>query len=231
MERQLTQQIGVISARVNLATEVATVECETNLIDPSTLAQRLTDNGFPTQPRLDNSENYAAKKQTERHRQEMKQQIWRIAIASLLLIMSGIGHLGHFTGSEIPILGNIWFHAVLASLALFVPGQEIIIDGARSLLRNAPNMNTLVGLGAVTAYTASMVALLFPQLGWECFFDEPVMILGFILLGKTLEQQARYRAASTLHSLIALQPETARLVSAPNNSNNCLLYTSDAADD
>ena len=145
VERQLTQQIGVISARVNLATEVATVECETNLIDPSTLAQRLTDNGFPTQPRLDNSENYAAKKQTERHRQEMKQQIWRIAIASLLLIMSGIGHLGHFTGSEIPILGNIWFHAVLASLALFVPGQEIIIDGARSLLRNAPNMNTLVG--------------------------------------------------------------------------------------
>ena len=220
VERQLTQQIGVISARVNLATEVATVECETNLIDPSTLAQRLTDNGFPTQPRLDNSENYAAKKQTERHRQEMKQQIWRIAIASLLLIMSGIGHLGHFTGSEIPILGNIWFHAVLASLALFVPGQEIIIDGARSLLRNAPNMNTLVGLGAVTAYTASMVALLFPQLGWECFFDEPVMILGFILLGKTLEQQARYRAASTLHSLIALQPETARLVSAPNNSKN-----------
>mgnify|MGYP001024767816 FL=1 len=220
VERQLTQQTGVISARVNLATEVATVECETNLIDPSTLAQRLTDNGFPTQPRLDNSENYAAKKQTERHRQEMKQQIWRIAIASLLLIMSGIGHLGHFMGSEIPILGNIWFHAVLASLALFVPGQEIIIDGARSLLRNAPNMNTLVGLGAVTAYTASMVALLFPQLGWECFFDEPVMILGFILLGKTLEQQARYRAASTLHSLIALQPETARLVSAPNNSNN-----------
>ncbi|MDE5085624.1 MAG: heavy metal-associated domain-containing protein, partial [Trichodesmium sp. St16_bin2-tuft] len=30
VERQLTQQIGVISARVNLATEVATVECETN---------------------------------------------------------------------------------------------------------------------------------------------------------------------------------------------------------
>merc|ERR1739838_583804 len=143
-----------------------------------------------------------------------------IAIASLLLIMSGIGHLGHFIGSEIPILGNIWFHAVLASIALLVPGREIIIDGTRSLLKNTPNMNTLVCLGSVTAYTASIIALLFPQLGWECFFDEPVMILGFILLGKTLEQQARYRAASTLHSLIALQPATASLVSRPNNSNN-----------
>ncbi|MGD1715911.1 heavy metal translocating P-type ATPase [Dapis sp. BLCC M172] len=220
VERQLTQQTGVISARVNLATEVATVECQTNQIDPNTLAQKLTDNGFPTQPRLDTSETDAAKKQTERHRQEIKQQIWRIAIASLLLILSGIGHLGHFIGSEIPIVGNIWFHAVLATVALLLPGREIIIDGARSMLRNAPNMNTLVGLGAVTAYTASIIALLFPQLGWECFFDEPVMILGFILLGKTLEQQARYRAASTLQSLIALQPATARLVPAPNGNNN-----------
>ncbi|MGD1809512.1 heavy metal translocating P-type ATPase [Dapis sp. BLCC M126] len=220
VERQLTQQTGVISARVNLATEVATVECQTNQIDPNTLAQKLTDNGFPTQPRLDTSETDAANKQSERHRQEIKQQIWRIAIASLLLILSGVGHLGHFIGVEIPILGNIWFHAVLATVALLLPGREIIIDGARSLLRNAPNMNTLVGLGAVTAYTASIVALLFPQLGWECFFDEPVMILGFILLGKTLEQQARYRAASTLQSLIALQPATARLVPPPNGNNN-----------
>ncbi len=220
VERQLTQQTGVISARVNLATEVATVECETNQIDPNTLAQKLTDNGFPTQARLDTSETDASKKQTERHRQEIKQQIWRIAIASLLLILSGIGHLGHFLGVEIPILGNIWFHAALATLALLIPGREIIIDGARSMLRNAPNMNTLVGLGAVSAYTASIVALLFPQLGWECFFEEPVMILGFILLGKTLEQQARYRAASTLQSLIALQPATARLVPPPNGDNN-----------
>jgi Cu2+-exporting ATPase len=49
-------------------------------------------------------------------------------------------------------------------------------------------------------------------MGWECFFDEPVMLLGFILLGKTLEQQARRRAASALQALIALQPAKARLV-------------------
>lgn len=220
VERQLTQQTGVISARVNLATEVATVECETGAIDPETLAQKLTDNGFPTQARLGISETDAAHKQAERHRQEIKQQIKRIAIAACLIVLSGLGHLGHFIGVEIPILGNIWFHAVLATLALLLPGREIMIDGGRSLLRNAPNMNTLVGLGAVTAYTASVIALLFPELGWECFFDEPVMILGFILLGKTLEQQARYRAASTLQSLIALQPATARLVPPPDRENN-----------
>jgi Cu2+-exporting ATPase len=76
-------------------------------------------------------------------------------------------------------------------------------------------MNTLVALGALTAYTASLIALLFPQLGWECFFDEPVMLLGFILLGRTLEQQARGRAASAFKNLLALQPQVARLIANP----------------
>jgi Cu2+-exporting ATPase len=79
-----------------------------------------------------------------------------------------------------------------------------------------------VGLGTLTAYLTSFVALLFPQLGWECFFDEPVMLLGFILLGKTLEQHARQRAATAFQSLIALQPTTARLV-APQSQDNAIL--------
>ncbi|MDY6805922.1 MAG: heavy metal translocating P-type ATPase [Cyanobacteriota bacterium] len=213
VERQLKQQPGVLTAKVNLATEVATVECEVGMADADALAQKLTDGGFASQSRNNRSPEELTKQQSDRHREEIKQQIWRVAIAGILILLSGIGHLEHFFRTrEIPLLSHVWFHWALATVALCFPGRHIIIDGWRSLWRNAPNMNALVGLGATTAYLASVVALLFPQLGWECFFDEPVMILGFILLGKTLEQQARYRAASTLQSLISLQPATARLV-------------------
>ena len=112
----------------------------------------------------------------------------------------------------LPILSNIWFHWGLATLALLGPGRAIIVDGGRGLWYKSPNMNTLVGLGTLTAYSTSCVALLFPQLGWECFFDEPVMLLGFILLGRTLEQRARRRATAALSSLLALQPQVARLI-------------------
>ncbi|MEG3923109.1 heavy metal translocating P-type ATPase [Microcoleus sp. POL10_C6] len=209
VERQLMQYSGVISACVNLAVEVATVECQPGTVDAEALAKKLTDNGFPSQSRSGENQQEAEAATIERRGQEIRQQIKQLTIALILIILSGLGHV---LGTQAPILSNIWFHWGLATLALVVPGRPIIVDGCRSLWRNAPNMNTLVALGAVTAYTASNAALLFPRMGWECFFDEPVMLLGFILLGKTLEQQARRRAASALQALIALQPAKARLV-------------------
>ena len=217
VERQLHQQNGVISACVNLATEVATVECQTNTIDANFLAQKLTDTGFPTQPRSsDHNISQARLSASERHRQEIRQQIYRVLTCGILILLSGLGHLHHLGWGHLLGLSNIWFHWGLATVALLFPGRAIIFDGIRSLLRNAPNMNTLVGLGTLSAYTTSFVALLFPQLGWECFFDEPVMLLGFILLGKTLEQRARQRATTALESLIALVPTTARLIAQPS---------------
>ncbi len=218
VERQLIQHPGVKSACVNLATEVAVVESEAGAVDPDALSQKLTDAGFPTQPRQAGGkvlgDTPALQDPAERQRQQMRSSLRQLAIAALLLVLSAIGHFGHITGLMLP-LDNIWLHCGLATVALLIPGRPILVDGWRGWRRNAPNMNTLVGLGTLTAYTASLVALLFPQIGWECFFDEPVMILGFILLGRTLEQYARGRAAAAFRQLLALQPQIARLIANP----------------
>lgn len=221
VERQLTQHPGVKSACVNLATEVAVVESEVGAIDADALAQRLTAVGFPTQPRKANGiagEISTLPDPAERQRREMRSSLWQLAIAAVLLILSGSGHFGNLGSSVLPVLNNIWFHCGLATVALLIPGRPILVDGWLGWRRNAPNMNTLVGLGTLTAYIASLVALLFPQLGWECFFDEPVMMLGFILLGRTLEQQARGRAAAAFRKLLALQPLLARLIANPEKA-------------
>ncbi|MGH1397330.1 MAG: heavy metal translocating P-type ATPase [Trichormus sp.] len=222
VEKQLTQYAGVLSACVNLATEVAVIESETGAVDAEELADKLTANGFPTQTRTAR-DKIAGKSTladpTERHRQQMRSAWQQLAIAAMLLFFSGIGHLGDFGNPVLTLLNNIWWHFGLATLALLIPGRPIFIDGWLGWRRNAPNMNTLVGLGTLTAYTASVVALFFPQLGWECFFDEPVMMLGFILLGRTLEQQARGKAAEAFRQLLALQPQIARLIPNPDIQN------------
>lgn len=212
VETQLQSYPGVISACVNLVTEVAAVEYQSGKVEPAALAARLTEAGFPTQPRHTHQQVEESEVK-EKQRAELKQQIQQLIIAATLIILSGIGHLSQHAAP----LTNIGFHWGLATLAFLFPGRSILIDGWRGLLRNAPNMNTLVGLGAFSAYTASCVAFAFPQLGWECFFDEPVMLLGFILLGRTLEKRARDQAASSLRSLLSLQPQQAKLITNPDN--------------
>ena len=214
VERQLGQHPGVVSARVNLVTEVAVVECQVGQVDPMALAEKLTATGFPTQPRLpQTSETSPTLTLAQRREQEAKAQLRSLVIAGVLVCLSTLGHIGHwFNGPMFPVFSNIWFHWGLATLALLGPGRALLIDGALFLWHQAPNMNTLVGLGTLTAYITSCVALLFPQLGWECFFDEPVMLLGFILLGRTLEQRARRQASAAFESLLALKPKVARLI-------------------
>ncbi len=216
VERQIEQRAGVIAAQVNLVTATAVVQYQPEQVDPDEIAAQLTAKGFPSQlhdtSQDDAAENYEAKRQ-----QADRENFQKLAIAAILILLSGLGHLKHFTGLEIPLLSNIWFHWGLATLALLLPGREIIIDGAKGLWQRVPNMNSLIALGTLSAYIASCVALLFPQLGWECFFDEPVMLLGFILLGRTLEQRARGEAGAALSALVSLKPQTARLVKETPN--------------
>lgn len=241
VERQLLQHPGVTSASVNLALEIARVDCIPGAVDEIALAKKLTNTGFPANPRY-SPEQIAAKQQkpdcfippAERHRREIQQLFWKVALAAILILLSGLGHITStdlakiplLNGEKIPLINNIWFHWGLATAAILGPGQSIVIDGWLAAWRRTPTMNTLIGLGALASYTASCVALFFPQLGWECFFDEPVMMLGFILLGRTLEHIARRRAAAALEALIDLQPYTARLVPAPNTQANQQAATS-----
>ncbi len=223
VENQLTQQPGVVAATVNLVTELATIEHDGHQVSAAALAHVLTAAGFPSEPRgSHNLHNALADSITEtvpdfatKQHQELQQRRQKLAIAAILLLLSAIGHFEQFGWVTIPMLSSIWFHWGLATLALLGPGRLILLDGWQGLWRNIPNMNTLVGLGMMASYVASVVALVFPALGWECFFDEPVMLVGFILLGRTLEQQARGKAAAALQSLIELQPSQARLVVDP----------------
>ena len=219
VERQLEQNSGVLSACVNLITEVAVVEYQTDNITPEALAEKLTQTGFPSQLRESDRSIYQIAQDNQAKRQQQEQQ-WtqQLITATILLVFSSIGHLHHLGLPTIPVLSNIWIHFALATLALLIPGRSLLLDGWRSLAQGMPNMNTLVGLGTVSTYLASCFALVLPNLGWECFFDEPVMLLGFILLGRTLEGKTRHRASAALEKLVTLQPPIARLIGKEDNS-------------
>ena len=117
-----------------------------------------------------------------------------------LVAFSVAGHLAaHKLGHD---AAPGWLTAVqgaAATLALAVPGRDLIVDGMTRLWRRAPNMNSMVSVGCIAAYLSSVAAVAFPHAGWGApTFEEPVMLLGFILLGRALEARSRLQAAASL---------------------------------
>ncbi|BAY53067.1 cation-transporting P-type ATPase [Thermostichus vulcanus NIES-2134] len=202
LENQLKEQPGVNAAAVNLLTGTAVVTYSPNETTPTAIVESLNQGRF--QATLAEANALLELPTTAE-----ETSLPRLAIALVLLILSSVGHGINLLPGHWPMLEAMIWHWGLATIALVLPGWEILREGIAGLSQGRPNMNTLVALGALGAYLTSTVAWLWPALGWQCFFDEPVMILGFILLGRSLEQRVRQQAQRDLRSLLALQPKQA----------------------
>ena len=104
--------------------------------------------------------------------------------------------------------GLLSMTAALASWA----GRSIFMNAWRGLQHRTTNMNTLVALGTSVAFAYSAYATLFPAPGMQVYYDAVLLILGFLLLGKSLEARAKRRAMAALDSLSRMKPVTARRI-------------------
>ena len=114
---------------------------------------------------------------------------------------------------------------MLLTIAVMVINQKFFINGFRSLLHGAPNMDTLVALGAAASFGYSTYAL-FAMTGaqvrgdaaavmrymHEFYFESAAMILALITVGKMLEARSKGKTTDALRSLMKLTPQTATLV-------------------
>lgn len=214
VEQRLQQQPGVRQASVNLLTRTAWIDLEPGTREVEPLLASLRSLGFQAQPREEGSLFLNRK---ERLREQSWWQHWRQLVTALLLVLlSGLGHWAEVRPESWPsplgLFQAPWFHGLVATAALAGPGRSILLSGARNALAGNPTMDSLVGLGMGSAYLASLVGWLWPASHLPCFFNEPVMLLGFVLAGRFLEERARYRSCRAIEDLASLQPDEALLV-------------------
>ena len=193
------------------------------------LAELVTAAGFPTSLRdaggvavagVTGAE--ATKLKRDERLRRIKESTQRVIVAWALASACLLGHVSHFFHASAPWLRVLHSNPVHITLSLFAmagPGRQILIDGWQSLRRGGPNMNTLVSLGAMASFSMSTAAMMLPGLGWPTFFEEPVMLLAFVLLGRAVEERAKLQATSDMSALLNLVPETARLVSSTSTAN------------
>ena len=156
----------------------------------------------------------------------------RRLIASLLFLLPlmyvSMGHM--LWGWPLPpfLDGNhvaMGIYELLLAGIIMVINKKFFISGFKGLIHRAPNMDTLVALGATASYGYSIVAL-FAMTGAvasgdaeltmyymdQFYFESAATILTLITVGKMLESRSKGKTTNALKALMDLSPKTAVLI-------------------
>ena len=161
---------------------------------------------------------------------KLKKRLLFSAVFLLLLMYITMGH--NMWSWPVPPflqhnhLGLALVQMLLAALVMLI-NQKFFVSGFRALIARAPNMDTLVALGATASFGWSLYVFfkmcamitagstnmdLMPVYHDELYFESAAMIPALITVGKLLESISKGRTTNALKRLIALAPKQARLL-------------------
>ena len=231
VEKAVSQVEGVESCSVSLLTNSMGVE---GIASPEAVIAAVEAAGYGASEKGtgQNSQTMSASAQEEMLKDKETPVLRRRLIASLCFLIPmmyvSMGHtmwnwpLPEALAENHVALGLI---QLLLTTAVMVINQKFFISGFKSLWHRAPNMDTLVALGAGASYGYSLFALfamtdaqmrgdLEAVMSYmhEFYFESAAMILTLITVGKMLEARSKGRTTDALKSLMKLAPKTATLV-------------------
>lgn len=147
-----------------------------------------------------------------------------------LLVLMYFSMGAHMWGWPIPA----WLHGnhvamgliqLLLTIIIMIINKKFFVSGFKSVIHGAPNMDTLVALGASASFLWSVYALFMmtdaqvhggseAAMMWmdEFYFESAAMILVLITVGKMLEAHSKGKTTDALKSLMRLAPKTANIV-------------------
>ena len=219
VEKAVKAVAGVERCAVSLLTNSMAVEGDA---PAEAIVEAVTAAGYGASPKGAEKKPVSPKK-TEKS--EVKTLLTRLICSLALLLPLMYLTMGHgMWGWHVPkaLAENAMAQGLtqlLLTTAVLVINQKFFKSGVRGLLHRAPNMDTLVSLGAAAAYGYSLAVLYrltaMPEhmhMLHELYFESAAMILTLITLGKLLEARAKGKTTDALQSLLALSPKTATVV-------------------
>lgn len=210
VESILKSQTGVVNANVNFATANVSIEYIPEMVHTESLKKAVQSIGYDLM--IDES---TSSKETVEHIQEekfsklKKKTYWALAL-SVPVVVIGMFFM------NIPFANEIMW--VLSTPVLFWLGRDFFINAWKQAKHRSANMDTLVALSTGVAYIFSVFNTLFPQFWHErglhphVYFEAAAVIIGFILLGRLLEEKAKGNTSSAIKKLMGLQPKKVMVI-------------------
>ncbi|WEJ57646.1 heavy metal translocating P-type ATPase [Devosia sp. FJ2-5-3] len=218
VEKALLKVPGVETASVNLATERATIGASTATMGE--LIKAVEKAGYAATPRPTDAPAHDHAHHHDEDAAELRRDLFLAALLTLpLFVLEMGGHLyepfHHWLMGAVPMQWLYIGYFVLATAVLFGPGMRFFKVGIPALLRAAPEMNSLVALGAGAAWLYSTVVTFAPQLVPSetryVYFEAAAVIVTLILAGRWLEALAKGRTGEAIQRLVREQARTAHV--------------------
>ena len=198
VETRIKKVPGVELASVNLATGKAYVVSSTE-VTFDILRKSVQEAGYTAVEQVPTEDVLERRFKASRKNLIGAAAILLPVMVPMLLHMGGV-HIPWLTGLE--LVGGF--------LALAFPGRGILKGASIALIHRHANMDTLVSLGAIAAWITTPLSLA----GWEVrsFGTLTAMLIAFHLTGRYIEARLKFRAASDMRALMAMQIKEAQVI-------------------
>ena len=219
IESEVTSLPGVLAATANLASGRLSVTRRPDTVTSQTVTGALSKIGYTATP----VEVGAKRSDTDADNANgyYKRALLAGALTLPVLIIEMGGHVvpgfHDWIGRTFGHSTSAFVQFALVTAILIGPGRGFFSRGAKALSKGAPDMNTLVAIGAGAAWAFSTFSVFAPQVlpdgSAQVYFESAAVIVTFILIGRWLEARAKGQAGDAVRAMIARQPNTAlRLV-------------------
>lgn len=205
VEKKLKNTQGVSLARVNYATQKATIEFDSEKTSLKKIKKSVEDAGYGLVIDYMTGEEIEEKK--KKQYEKLKRNFYVSLLFSIPVFVISMFHIS-FPYSN-------YIQGVLTTICLFILGGEFYSRAYKQLKNKSANMDTLVVISTSVACIYSWSAIAFKR-QWEeanvepqIYFETSVVIISFIFLGKLLEEKAKGNTSQAIKKLMGLKPKSA----------------------
>lgn len=217
VETALKSVQGVTDVAVNLATARATIEHGETWEGIEAVRNVVSDQGYDFLGVLDETRPDPI---TAARAKEIKDLQVRFAVGALLSVIIILGSMQHWFSflAGVPRQAMLVVLFFLTTYVVFWVGSRFYIGAIKAARQKTTDMNTLVAVGALSAYLYSALATFFPRIfasaamAPHVYYDGAAMIITLIILGRLLEARAKGRTSAAIKKLMGLRPKTARVI-------------------
>ena len=214
VEKAANSLDGVDSAAVNLMLGTLVCSYDADKVTPQAIISAVEASGYGAAP-ADEAKRDIRREQEASARAMGRRLLWSVVCLVPLFYLS----MGHMMGLPVPsFMHRQPLAAALVQLVLCVPililNRAYFTVGFSRLFKGAPNMDSLVALGAAAGLVYSLIEMGLLAAGQvtgmpNLYFESAGMILTLVTVGKYLEERSKGKTTGAITALLALAPDVA----------------------